>query len=554
MFGRFLNSQSKTITSAAFILGSASLGSKILGLFRDRLLAGHFGAGDELDMYYAAFRIPDLVFNLLIIGAISAAFIPVFTEFWARNQKEAWLIANGVLNLFLAVLIFLSIILIFFCPMLISIITPGFEGEKKEITVALTRIMFLSPLFLAVSNIFSGILQSFKRFFVYSMAPIMYNIGTILGILFFVPKIGVYGLAFGVVLGAFLHMAIQIPSAKFCGYRYRFVFNIYHQGIRKIIKLMVPRTIGLGAFQINLIVITAIASTLASGSIAVFNLSNNFQYIPVGIIGISFATAAFPSLSQEFAIQRKKEFAPPYSVRNKYLTGFIQKFSSTFRQILFLIIPLSALIFILRAQIVRLVLGTGQFGWVDTRLTAACLGLFSLGIFAQSFTPLLSRAFYALHNTLTPVVISIFSMALNIGLSFLLVWLLTFNNIFYDFIFENLKLQGISEIAILGLPLAFSIAGIFNFTLLIFRLHKKLGDLDLKTISRAFFKILLATLVMAEITYLGLYILADLVNMQTFFGVFLQAAGAASIGFLAYLLIARFLNLYEFKKIINSIR
>lgn len=535
MVSRLLNSQTKTITSAAFILGISALISKILGLFRDRLLAGRFGAGDELDMYYAAFRIPDFVFNILIIGAISVAFIPVFTEAWARNQKEAWRIANGVLNIFLAVLIFLSIILILFCPLIISIIAPGFGGEKREITIALTRIMFLSPVFLAVSNIFSGILQSFKRFFVYSLAPIMYNIGIILGILLFVPKFGIYGLAFGVILGAFLHMAIQIPSTKFCGYSYKFTFDIRHSGIKKIIKLMVPRTIGLGASQVNLIVITAIASTLAAGSIAVFNFANNLQYIPIGLIGISFATAVFPSLSQEFATQRKKEF--------------IQKFSLTFRQILFFLIPLSVLIFVLRAQIVRIILGTGQFSWADTRLTAACLGLFSLGIFAQALIPLVSKAFYALHNTIIPVIISILSIILNIGLSFLFVWLLNFQNVFYDFIFGNLKLQGINQIAVLGLPLAFSASGIFNFVLLLITLYKKIGNFDLETISKYFFKILLATLIMAEISYLALYILADLVNMQTFWGVFLQMTGATFIGLFVYVLIARFLKLFEFKKL-----
>lgn len=540
MVSRIFHSQSKTITSAAFILGTAALVSKILGLLRDRLLAGRFGAGDELDMYYAAFRIPDFVFNILIIGAVSAAFIPVFASMWERSQKDAWQVSNGVLNLFLSFLIFLSIILILFCPLLISIIAPGFEGEKKEITVALTRIMFLSPIFLAVSNILSGILQSFRRFLVYSLAPIMYNIGIIIGILFFVPKFGIYGLAWGVVLGAFLHMIIQIPSARFCGYRYRFVFDIYNSGVRKIIKLMIPRTIGLGASQINLIVITAIASTLASGSIAIFNLANNLQYIPIGIVGISFATAVFPSLSQEFAGERKEEF--------------IKKFSSAFRQVLILIIPLSALMFILRAQIVRIILGTGEFTWADTRLTAASLGIFALGIFAQSLVPLVSKAFYALHNTIIPVVISIISIVLNVGFSFLFVWLLTFDNFFHNFIFENLKLEGIEQIAVLSLPLAFSIAGIFNFALLLFALYKKVGDFDFKTILQYTLKILMATLIMAEVVYLGLYILADFVNMQTFFGVFLQATGAMFIGLFAFALIARFLKLYDFKKLLGLLR
>ncbi len=540
MVSLILNSQSKNITSAAFILGVTTLVSKFLGLLRDRLLAGQFGAGDELDAYYAAFRIPDFVFNILIIGAISAAFIPVFASYWKRDEKEAWIVANGVLNIFLTALIFLSGILIIFCPLLISFIAPGFGGEKKELTVILTRIMFLSPVFLAISNIFSGILQYFHRFIIYSLAPILYNIGIILGIIFFVPKFGVFGLALGVVLGAFMHMAIQIPSARFCGYRYQPIFNIKHPGIKRIVKLMVPRTIGLGASQFNLIVITAIASMLASGSIAIFNLSNNLQYIPVGIIGISFATAAFPSLSREFAEEKRREF--------------IQKFSSTFRQILLLVIPLSFLTFILRAQIVRIVLGTGHFGWADTRLTAACLGLFAFGIFAQSFIPLVSKAFYALHNTVIPVGVSILSIALNIGLSFLLVWSLGFDNSFSRFISDSLKLQGIDQISIVALALAFSISSLFNFVFLIFAIYKKFGDLDFKNILKYAIKTILASIFMTEVVYFGLYIFAEAVNMRTFFGIFLQGGGAALAGILAYFLAARFLNLYKFGKIRDMIR
>jgi len=535
MVSRILNGQSKTIVSAAFILGITTLISKALGLFRDRLLAGRFGAGDELDVYYAAFRIPDFVFNILIIGAISAAFIPVFASYWNRDEKDAWKVANGVLNIFVLALISISLILIIFCPFFISIIAPGFSGEKKELAVMLTRIMFLSPVFLSISNIFSGILQYFHRFVVCSIAPILYNIGIIFGILFLVPRFGVFGVAWGVVLGAFLHMVVQIPYVKLCGYKYQFVFNFNHPGIKKIIKLMIPRTVGSCASQVNLIVITAIASVLASGSIAIFNLSNNLQFIPVGLIGISFATAAFPSLSREFAGERRKEF--------------INKFSSTFRHVLFLVVPLAFLIFILRAQIVRIVLGTGHFGWADTRLTAACLGLFSLGIFAQSFVPLVSKAFYALHNTITPVVVSIISIVLNIALSFLFVWALGFNNPFFEFIEGQLKLQGINQISIVGLPLAFSISSFLNFVLLIIALYKKFGDFDFKNIIICTFKVLLATFLMTEMVYFSLYIFSEAVNMRTFFGIFLQSGGAALVGAATYFIAARFLNLYKIRRI-----
>ncbi len=539
-FRYFLNHKSKTITSAALILASAAIISRLLGLFRDRLLAGRFGAGDELDIYFAAFRIPDFIYSILIVGAISAAFIPVFTEFWHKDKKEAWKLTNGVLNIFISILILVSLILIVFCPQLINLVAPGFQGEKKDLTILLTRIMFLSPILLGISNIFSGVLQSFRRFFIYSLTPIMYNLGIISGIIIFVPIWGVKGLAFAVILGAFLHLAIQIPFTFFCGFRYRPMFNIFHPGIKKIIKLIIPRTIGLGANQINLIVITAIASTLTAGSIAVFNLSNNLQYILIGVVGISFATAAFPTLAKSFSLNQKEKF--------------LEKFSSTFLEILFLAIPLSFLFFILRAQIVRIILGTGQFGWQDTRLTAAALGLFSLGIFAQCLIPLISRTFYAFQNTKTPVKISLVSIAINIILSFILVWALSFPNNFYFFITNNLKLLGIEDIRMVGLPLAFSLAGIFNLLFLFTALYKKIGDFGLKKILKSFFRILTATLLMAIVVYFILRIIAPFVNMQTFLGVFTQALGAGLVGIFFYCLLAKIFRFPELDIIINSVR
>ena len=539
MIRRLLNSKSKTIFSAAFILAVAALASRILGLVRDRLLAGRFGAGDELDIYYAAFRLPDLVFSILIMGAISSAFIPVFAQYFHKNKKEAWRLANGVLNLAFLFLLAAVAILVIFTPWLMRFIAPGFSGAKREMTILLTRIMFLSPLLLGLSNILSGILQYFKRFLVYSLAPIMYNIGIILGILIFVPTLGLVGLAWGVVFGAFLHVLIQLPGAIYSGFNWRPVLDIYHKGIKKIIKLMVPRTIGLAGFQINFLVITAIASTLVSGSIAIFNLANNLQYVPVGIFGITFATAVFPNLSNAFARKNKNIFS--------------KNFSSAFSQILFLIIPLSVLFFILRAQIVRVILGTGEFSWADTRLTAAALGLFSLSIFAQGLIPLISRAFYALQNTKTPVLVSLFSIILNICFSFFFVWILSGSNIFSSLFSNILKLKGIKEIAILGLPLAFSLANIVNFAILLKLFAKKISWWRPTAILKSFSKIILAVLLMSLVTYSFLYILNLFLDTHTFIGIFLQGVLAAIAGIMVYCLAAFLLEVEEMKMVVKKI-
>ncbi|MFZ5559217.1 MAG: murein biosynthesis integral membrane protein MurJ [Patescibacteria group bacterium] len=539
MVNRILNHKSKTIFSAAFILAASALVSRLLGLFRDRLLAGRFGAGDELDIYFAAFRLPDLIYNILIIGAISSAFIPVFAQYFKKDEKEAWYLTNGVFNLIFLILVISAGLFIFLAPSLISVIAPGFSGTKKEMTILLTRIMFLSPLFLGMSSIFSGVLQYFHRFFVYSLAPIMYNLGIIFGILIFVPKFGLVGLAWGVVLGTFLHFFIQLPSVIYSGFRWQKVLTIYHQGIRKIIKLMIPRTIGLAGSQMNLLVITALASTLASGSLAVFNLADNLQYIPIGIIGISFAMAVFPRLAKAFAEENKEEFS--------------RNFSSVFSQILYLVLPITVLLFLLRAQIVRIILGTGQFGWLDTRLTAAALGVFSFGIFAQSLIPLISRAFYSFHNTKTPVIISLWSVGLNILSSFTFIWLLNNKNIFSDFLSHFLKLGGISNFSVIGLPMAFVVAGIFNFLLLLIYFDKKISLWRPKFILNSLAKILVSCIFMGFTIYALLYCLNLFVNTHTFVGIFIQAGGAAIGGVAIYFIISLLLKSPEAPAIIRKI-
>ena len=534
-----LNSQTKTITFAAFILAVSSLISRLLGLFRDRLLAGRFGAGEELDIYFAAFRIPDFVYGILIVGGITAAFLPVFSEYFKKEDKgwsnQALEFTNNVLNCFLILLVLVCTVLAIFTPVIVKFIIPGFSPENKLFTIALTRIMFLSPILFGLSSIFSSILHYFNRFLVYSLAPILYNLGIIFGIVFLVPIFGIFGLAYGVIFGAFLHLIIQIPAAIASGYRYKPIFNFKHLGLKKIFKLMLPRTIGSTAYHVNLIVITAIASTLTIGSIAIFNFSNNLHYVPIGFIGISFALSSFPILSRVWARGQKEEF--------------LDKFSSTFRQILFFIIPISFLIFLLRAQIVRIILGTGEFGWWETRLTAASLGLFCLGILAGALIPVIVRAFFALHDTKTPVVISIAAMSVNIMLSFFFVYLLGFSNAFRDFLIIALDLQGIDNIKIVGLPLALSLAALLQLVLLLVFFYKKIGDFRIKEILESLIKISIATILMFVSIYFVRQISASFVNLDTFKGVFYQAGLSVLTGCIVYFLTVFILKSPEIKTI-----
>ncbi len=535
MFSRFFNSQTKTITGATGILAISSIISGLLGILTDRLLASHFGAGLETSIFFAAFKIPDFVYNILISGGILVAFLPIFAEYFSENKEKAWQMTNYVLNIFSFLLISISFLLFILAPWLMKFITPGFTQEGKSMAIILTRILLIQPIFLGLSNIFSGVLQYFNRFLIYSLAPIFYNLGIIFGILFLVPYFGIFGAGLGVILGAFFHLAIQIPSSIKCGFKYKFLFNFKYPAIKRIFVLMIPRIFALSINQINIIVITAIASTITTGSIAIFNFSSALQGFPITILGISLATAAFPTFSRLWVNGQKREF--------------IEKLSLIVRQVFFLIIPASILIFLFRAQIVRLILGTGRFGWDDTRLTAASLGLFTLSIFASTLIPILIRAFFSFQDAKTPTVVALISAGVSIGFGFLLKFVLSFPNFFSNFAEDILRLRGIENIAVIGLPLAISIAGILQFILLSFFLYKKIGDFGVKEILNSLNKILIASILMTGSAYFLLKILADFVNMQTFLGIFFQTVVAGLVGILVYSLTAFYLKSPELESL-----
>jgi len=529
---KILNNESKFIISAALMIGFFSLISRILGLFRNTIFASKFGTGDTIDVYFSAFRIPDLIYNLLIVGAITAVFIPVFFEYSEKSKKEALRLTNVVLNVFVLGVIILAAIVAIFAPQIVSLLVYGFSPEKIQATVDMTRIMLLSPIFLGISSILINYLQANKKFLSFALAPIFYNVGIIIGALFFVEKLGVLGIAWGVVLGAFLHLLIQLPPAWKAGFKYKFSLDIFHPGLRKMLVLAAPRIIGLFAYQANFIVITIIGSTLAAGSIAVFNYANDLQYIPIGIFALSFVTAVFPSLSKSYAQKNMKEF--------------LSKFYSTVNQILFLVIPVSVFLILERAQIIRVLYGYGEFSWVDTRLTAAALGLFALSVFAQSLVPLFSRAFFAMGDSKTPVFINVSSLGLNIALSFYFTSLLKSGGAFAANFAEILKVADIPDIAVLGLPLAFSIAGIINLLWLYFSLSHKIEAFSSNKILYSVNRINIAAFVMVLTVYPVLYFISTLVNMHTFIGIFLQGAGAFLIGIFAYFSSAYFLKIPEF--------
>lgn len=495
-------SRNGRLIPAALILGIASLGSRIIGLIRERVFTTTFGAGDTFDAFVAAFRIPDLIFNLVVIGALSAAFIPLFTDKMVKGKKgeaQAFDFAASVLNAMLIAVGVLAAIYAALASYLVPLITPGFEGEKLQLTIELSRIMALQPILLTVSFVFSGVLNSFKRFVAYALAPILYNVGIIIGVVLFVPYIGVAGLGWGVVLGAVLHMLVQLPSAVKVGFRWKKTFTWFSSDLRKLWRMMVPRVVGLAAEQVNLLLVTVIGSMLVAGSITVFHLANNLAHVAIGVFGISFAQAAFPTLAEQ--------------VSRKQMKAFKNTLTKTFRYILFFVVPVSVFAFLLRAQVVRVLFGAGAFDWEDTILTYETFGWLIVSIFAQSTIPLLTRAFYVQQNTKTPVLISLVSIAVNIGLA---VWLAPI-------------------LGVQGLALAFSAAGLLHLLLLLGTLHWQLGDFHDKEVLWSLFRISIAALLAGAVLQLLKYPVAQMVDMQKFWGVFTQLIVTSGVGGGAYL-------------------
>ncbi|PJE59971.1 MAG: murein biosynthesis integral membrane protein MurJ [Candidatus Portnoybacteria bacterium CG10_big_fil_rev_8_21_14_0_10_44_7] len=506
------------ISGAALLLGGASLASRLLGVLRDRILAGTFGAGDELDVYYAAFRFPDLIFNLIVLGALSAGFIPVFSKLFHQEKKQdAWALVNNIFNILLALVAALALILLVAAPWLLKLLTPGFSAAKIDQAVALTRIMALSPLLLGASAVLSGLLQSLRRFFTFAVAPIFYNLGIIVGAVFLVDRFGLAGLAWGVVLGALGHFLVQLPSLRGTGYRYKFLFNLRQKGLRAIGRLMVPRFLSLVLLQANFVAITVIASFLAAGSLAVFNLAYNIWSFPLGIFAVSFAVAAFPTLSELVA---KNDWA-----------GFRRTFIYALRQILFYLVPASALFIVLRAQIVRVILGTGKFSWSDTILTIDTLNFLTLGLFAEGLILLLFRAFFALHNARTPFLVGLFGSILKISGA----W------------FFGLKLGAP------GLALGFSAGSVGQMILLWIFLEKLVGHFAPHEILRGGLKICLASLLAGVAGWSGLQLGARLVDTHTGHGILAQGVMAGLLGVLVYLLAASALRLKESRQLIGAL-
>ena len=468
------------------LLALSALLSRVLGVVRDHLLAKTFGATAgagiyNLDTYYAAFRIPDFLYNLLIFGAISAAFIPIFTQYKKKDEMEnAWSFTSAMLHMMLMIVLVASGLAYLFAPQLTHLVAAGFTEESFAITVKLMRIMLLSPILFSFSAILISIQDSFKTFFFRSLGPLFYNLGIIFGILYFGQRFGVVGVTWGVIIGAVLQLIVQLPALLQVGYKHKWLLGYRRPDVREAFRLIVPRILGLSLTQLTLIVNTLIASFLMTGSITIFYLADNLQALPLGMIAISFAITSFATLSELAAEPTPEKFA-----------GEIKR---VMQQVLFLIIPSTLGMLILRKEIISLILGYGKFSAADAAMTATVLGFLLLSLFAQSLIPILSRGFYAYHNTKTPVITALIGSVVSVGGSAILA----------------IGLQW----GIMGIAIAYSAGGILNFLLLYIFMHRKIRLDILNWID--VIKMLFASLVMVFVVYgaKSLYPLQAKVLMQ----------------------------------------
>ena len=523
MLARFgFNHTVSSVHAAAIIIGGAALASRLLGILRDRLLASAFGAGRELDIYYAAFEIPDFMSVIFLLGAGSAAILPVFQEYLYRDREDAWRLISGLVFFFCMGAVILLTAALVLAPQLVALIVPGFDLQDQEQTVLLTRLMLASPLLLGLSGIFSSIAQSYQRFLAFSLAPVMYNVGIIAGIVFFVPLIGLEGLAWGVIVGAFLHLATQVVAAWGVGFRLYLGRGFMIQGVLRVAKLSFPRVLSLSLSHLTLLALVALGSTLTAGSIAVFQLSRNLYFVPVGLFGISYSVVIFPRLNKSYL--------------ERDAASFFRDLYFGIRMVLLWLVPSAALFLVLRAHIVRSALGAGSFSWEDTRLTAAALAVFVFAMIGGGLLPLLIKAFYAIERTWAPFFITIGSSVLTVIIALWLTGVLSADESFLrNLVADVFRVADLPSVAVLGLPIGFAAGMFVNAWFLSASLLKTAANIfggRPKFPVSAVFKIIIASIIAGVVAYAVRVSFSETIPLITFARVLFQgaAAGAAGVG------------------------
>jgi putative peptidoglycan lipid II flippase len=516
----FSSKKQSTIFSASMVLAITFGLSAILGFLRSRFLyAQFFGCCVmDLDAYNAAFRLPDLIFKLLVTGALSASFIPVFSNYLHKDEKKAYEIASTVINLLLIVFAVASIIILIFAHQLSGIIASGFNPSQLELMTNLTRILLIAQIFFLISNFLTGMLQVHQVFIVPALSPIVYNIVIIMSIFILAPTMGIYGVVYGAVIGAFFHLAIQIPIAKQLGFKYSLSLNPRLAGVKEIIRLMIPRSLSLGLGEIENTVTLFFASSLTAGSISLLNLALQIMYLPSRIFGTTIGQASLPMLSKNIA-------------RNE-LEIFRNTVRKTLAQSLFIAIPITSLVLIHRVAIIRVAFGAREFPWTATLITAKTLAFLTPAIVAQAIIQILVRAFYALHNTKTPLHISMISLFINITSSFLLI--------------------NFTNLGIVGLAISASLGNISQCVGLLYMFRKIVDGSGWGRAYFHYFKIVLASIGMGLVTWFSLRLLDLFIfNTTKTISLIFVSSMSSFFGIISFCLFSKYLAIDEFNDYVH---
>ncbi len=506
------------ILSAAFIIMVAYATSSVLGLIRNRLLAAEFFGGQEsqLDAYFAAFVIPDTLFQLLITGALSAAFIPVFSKYLKKDEAEASEIASGTITIISALFIVLITIFFLLSTQISGLLAPSLDAENLLLLSRLLRFFLLAQIFFAGSGFLTAIIQSHQRFLVPAISPIVYNLSIIGGIVFLSPYMGIFGPAVGVILGAFLHLIIQLPLAYKLGFRFHIPTNLTHPGIIQILRLMPPRSLTLVVGQAERFVAVFVATGLTAGSLTIFNFAKQLYLLPVTLFGTTIGQASFPTLSKEMASENNEEFR--------------QTIRASILQVLYFTLPAAVIVLILRLPVVRIAYGAKNFPWDATLLTGKIVALLSLAIPSLSINAVLTRAFYAMHDTKTPL-----------GISFI--------GALMTAIFGIILAQTMG-LGLLGLAAVITIVNAFQSTALLVGLNKKSKFININFMFSSL-KMILATISTGVFLWVPMRIIDRFVLDTTrTINLLMLTASVLTIGMVVYLNISAILKIEQLSEVI----
>ncbi|HEY7737374.1 MAG TPA: murein biosynthesis integral membrane protein MurJ [Candidatus Limnocylindrales bacterium] len=507
----------RTLARAGLVVTTAFLVSRLLGWLRLIVITATAPTATDLDAFFAAYRIPDLMFQLVAAGALGSALIPVVSGLFAtREEERAWRVVASIANVMLVGLLVLGVAFAIAAPVLVPAITPGFDAATTERTVELTRVMLLSPILLALGSVATSALNAAGRFGASAVAPIVYNLAIIGAAVLLAPSMGVFGLAVGVVAGSLGHLLVQLGPLRAAGYRHRPIADLDDPDAARTLRLLAPRALGLAVSQVTFLVATTLASGLGTGAIAAFTVAFAVLQLPIGVIGVPLGIVLLPSLSREAALEEQGEY--------------LRLVTRSLRLVVFVMVPIAALGMVLSRQIVGLLFDYGAFGPAGADLAAETLVLFLVGLPAHASIAILARAFYARQDTRTPVGAAILAVAINSSLALLLV----------------------GPLGLPGLALAIAIAAWVEALVLVGLLARRIEGLELRGLARALLEAALAAAIGAAAAVALLGLVRPGAGTDSSKVVLLgEAVAGTAVGGLAFLAVALALRIPELPSIVS---